>query len=116
MKTSGQAYPILKLIGRGRGISLMGTIRQQMTVLLEQQSLGVRDLSQQLGISEKDVYEHLEHIRRSVLNRGKRIETTPCECLSCGYVFTDRSRVKKPGRCPKCRQSHIQGPAFHISL
>jgi len=86
-----------------------------MTALLEVQTMGARDLSQELGIREKDVCTHLEHIQRSVSRQGKRFEMTPCQCLSCGYVFKDRSRVGKPGRCPKCRQSHIQGATFHIS-
>lgn len=76
--------------------------------------MGVRDLSQALGISEKDVTAHLEHIRRSVSGKGGRLDMTPCECLSCGYVFKDRGRVSKPGRCPKCRQSHILGAMFRI--
>lgn len=92
----------------------MGTIRQQMISLLENQSMGVRDLSQALGIREKDVTAHLEHIQRSVAGQGRRLDMTPCECLSCGYVFKDRNRVKKPGRCPKCRNSHILGAMFRI--
>ncbi len=93
---------------------MLGTIRQKMIFLLEEENLGVRDLSQALGISEKDAYAHLEHIQRSVSTKGKNLVMTPCECLSCGYVFKDRNRVKKPGRCPKCRQSQIQGAMFKI--
>jgi len=93
---------------------MLGTIRQKMILLLGEESLGVRDLSQALGISEKDAYAHLEHIQRSVSRQGKDLVMVPCECLSCGYVFKDRERVKKPGRCPKCRQSHILGAMFKI--
>jgi predicted Zn-ribbon and HTH transcriptional regulator len=86
-----------------------------MIGLLEGQAMGVRDLSQALGISEKDVYMHLGHIQRTARGQGKRLEMTPCECLSCGYVFRDRSRLEKPGRCPKCRQTHILGAMFRIN-
>jgi predicted Zn-ribbon and HTH transcriptional regulator len=85
-----------------------------MIDMLAQNSCGIRDLSRGLGVSEKEIHGHLEHIRRSVSGQGKRLEITPCECFSCGYVFMNRSRVKKPGRCPKCRQSHIQGAMFRI--
>jgi predicted Zn-ribbon and HTH transcriptional regulator len=85
-----------------------------MIALLEAQPIGVRDLSQAVGISEKDVYTHLEHIRRSVRGKGRGFEMAPCECLSCGYVFKNRSRLKKPGRCPKCRGSHILGAMFRV--
>ena len=93
---------------------MLGTIRQKMILLLEEERLDVRDLSQVLGLSEKDVYAHLEHIQRSVSRQGKNLFMAPCECLSCGYVFKDRKRIKKPGRCPKCRQSHILGAMFKI--
>ncbi len=93
----------------------MGTIRQRMVGLMEDRACSVRDLSKELGISEKDVYGHLEHIRRSICGKGKRLSMQPYECLSCGYVFKDRNRIQKPGRCPKCRESHIQGVMFRIS-
>lgn len=95
-------------------VSPSGTIRQQVVELLAEHPMRVRDLSKALGVSEKDVCGHLEHIQRSVSGQGKRFEMIPCECLSCGYVFKDRSRVKKPGRCPKCRQSHISEAMFRI--
>lgn len=85
-----------------------------MIALLEAQEMGVRDISKALGVSEKDAYDHLEHIRRTVHGQGKRLEMTPCECLSCGYTFRNRSRLKKPGRCPECRQSHILGAMFRV--
>jgi predicted Zn-ribbon and HTH transcriptional regulator len=85
-----------------------------MIALLETEAMGVRDLSQALGVSEKDVFMHLEHIQRTARGKGRRFGMTPCECLSCGYVFRDRSRLKKPGRCPKCRQSHILGAMYRI--
>lgn len=92
----------------------MGTIRQQIVSMLEQRAFGVREISQELRVSEKDVYMHLEHIRRSVSVRDKRFSMEPYKCLSCGYVFKDRSRIQKPGRCPKCSQSHIQAAMFCI--
>lgn len=91
-----------------------GTLRQRMMQLLEIQAMEVRDLSQALGVSEKDVYAHLLHIRRSASAQGKRLDMTPCECLSCGYIFRDRTRVKKPGRCPECKESHILGARFRV--
>lgn len=91
-----------------------GTVRQRMINLLEKHPMGARDLSQTLGVSEKDAYTHLVHIRRSVSAKGKRLDMTPCECLSCGYIFRDRNRVEKPGRCPRCRKTHILGARFRV--
>jgi len=90
------------------------TIRQQMIDLLSEREMTDRDLSQALGIAEKDVYTHLEHIARSLASQGKRIRIAPMACMSCGYVFRERKRWSRPGRCPQCRGSHIQRPSYAI--
>ena len=90
------------------------TIRQQIIDLLISDELSLRDLSQAVGIPEKEVVPHLSHIARSVRNQGKKLVETPHKCLSCGFVFDKRSRFSKPGRCPICRNSHIQTARYHI--
>ncbi len=90
------------------------TIRQQMVDLLSQEEMTDRDLSQALGIPEKDVYAHLSHIARTLAAQRKKIRVTPVQCLSCGYVFRDRKRWSRPGRCPRCKDSHIQRPAYAV--
>jgi predicted Zn-ribbon and HTH transcriptional regulator len=67
-----------------------------------------------VGISEKEVYGHLSHIARSVASRDKKIVITPASCLACGFVFENRKRFTRPGRCPQCKKSHIQSPRFRI--
>jgi predicted Zn-ribbon and HTH transcriptional regulator len=76
--------------------------------------MDARDLSQELGLKEKEVYEHLIHVERSVAATGGRFIMTPSQCLLCGYVFEDRWRVTRPGRCPKCKRSKLQNPSFRI--
>jgi len=90
------------------------TIRQQMIDLLSAEEMTDRDLSQALGIPERDVYVHLSHIARSLAARKKKVRVTPVQCLSCGYVFRDRKRWSRPGRCPRCKDSHIQRPAYAV--
>ena len=92
----------------------MQTIRQQMIDLLEEEKMGIRDLSQALKIKEKEVLEHLPHIERSVNSLNKKIVITPSNCLACGFVFQDRKRFSRPSRCPRCRDTHIESPMFHI--
>ncbi|UCD86152.1 MAG: transcriptional regulator [Deltaproteobacteria bacterium] len=74
-----------------------------------------RELSRDIGIREKEVYAHLTHIARSLAPQRKRLIIRPSECLVCGYVFKDRKRFTPPGRCPRCRKSHLQRPAFRVS-
>ena len=92
----------------------MRTIRQQIIELLTDGEMDARELSREVGIKEKEVYEHLTHISRSLVAKGRKINVQPSECLKCSYVFKDRKRFTRPGRCPRCRQSHITSPSFKI--
>ncbi|NIQ39779.1 MAG: ArsR family transcriptional regulator [Proteobacteria bacterium] len=91
------------------------TIRQRIISLLSERPHGIRDLSKILQISEKEVPEHLEHVARSVSSQKKKLVTLPFQCFTCGYVFTNRKRFTRPGRCPKCRGGPIEEPRFQIT-
>ncbi len=93
----------------------MPTLRQKIKILLSEAEMSAREISGKMGISEKDVYAHLSHIARSVASQDKKIVITPASCLACGFVFEDRKRFTRPGRCPHCKKSHIQSPRFRIS-
>lgn len=92
-----------------------GTVRQRMIHLLEQEELSAREISQRLGIREKEVYDHLTHIARSMTARGKKLRVPPFACLGCGYVFRERERFTRPSRCPRCRGTRIQTPVYRLS-
>jgi predicted Zn-ribbon and HTH transcriptional regulator len=90
------------------------TVRQKIVDLISNQKLDAREISREVGIREKEVYEHLVHIAKSLATKGKALLIEPSRCLSCGYVFEDRKRFTRPGRCPSCKQSHLQSPSFSI--
>lgn len=90
----------------------MLTIRQKMKGLLEQDKWNSLELSSELSIEERVVFHHLEHVKRSL--KGKRLVVDPYVCQGCGYVFRKRNRLDRPGRCPKCRGSHIMMATFSI--
>jgi transcriptional regulator len=90
------------------------TVRRIISELILDQPLSVREISVQAHIREKDVYSHLEHIRLSLHAGGGRLEVTPAECRSCGFVFTKRDRLTPPGKCPLCRNEAILEPLFAI--
>lgn len=86
------------------------TIRAEILRLLEDGELTVGELSSAVRKSEKELYDHLEH-----LYRAKALVIIPAECLKCGYLFTKREKVKKPGKCPQCKGTHIKQPLFALS-
>jgi hypothetical protein len=92
----------------------MPTIRQQIIDLLSNHEMDAREISREVGIREKEVYEHLVHIAKSLAAKGKALLIQPSRCLSCGYVFADRKRFTRPGRCPRCKKTHLQSPAYYI--
>jgi hypothetical protein len=93
----------------------MPTIRQQLIALLENHEMSAREISRELHISEKEVFSHLQHIRKSVKALKKKLVVEPFECLQCGYVFKDRQRLSPPGRCPRCKHSRIKTATYRIA-
>ncbi len=92
----------------------MHTIRQQIIDLLAEGERGAREISQMLRIREREVYDHLEHIERSVASRKGRFIVTPARCLECSYLFENRRRLTKPGRCPRCKGEHVADPRYRV--
>src|SRR3989337_1911723 len=88
------------------------TIRQAIFDELLEGMRTVRELSQALRISEKEVITHLTHVKQSALNKGYRFIMKPSECLNCGFIFDKRDKPKKPGRCPRCKQER---PVYSFS-
>jgi len=72
------------------------------------------DISKAVGIRERSVYEHLPHIAQTVAAQERTFVLHPSECLDCGYVFKKRERFTRPSRCPKCRGTHLQRPAYEV--
>ncbi|MGZ8450260.1 MAG: transcriptional regulator [Candidatus Deferrimicrobiaceae bacterium] len=65
--------------------------------------------------SEKEVENHLEHIRKSLHPEGRQLDQVPAECRWCGFVFRKRDRLKAPSRCPVCKGEAISDPSFRVA-
>ncbi len=90
------------------------TLRQQIVALLQQQAVSAKDLSMAVGLPEKQIYHHLEHIRRSFQQQQKQLHIEPAVCKKCGFSFTKRQRFHKPSKCPICRGQAIEEPRFSL--
>jgi len=88
------------------------TVRHELHKSLEDGPLSAQDISSRISISEKDVYEHLEHIRAILHRIGKRLVIRPAVCCKCGFIFNKRERLTKPSKCPVCRSESIHEPLF----
>ena len=83
------------------------TIRQEIVKLLQERSLAANALSKLTRRREKEIYSHLEQIKKS-----GALAIIPAECSDCGFKFKDRDRANKPGKCPKCKGTFITPPLF----
>jgi predicted Zn-ribbon and HTH transcriptional regulator len=90
------------------------TVRESIRRVLLDFPVTARDLSQRVGIPEREVASHLEHLERSLKHKGEQLVIHPAECLECGFTFTQRHRFTRPSNCPSCRSRRISPPQFSI--
>jgi transcriptional regulator len=91
------------------------TPRQQVKDLLMATPLSSRQLAKLVGITEREVEDHISHIIKSVArDRSLRFNLEPCKCSHCGFSFRDRSKITRPSRCPRCHSEAITAPQYGI--
>ncbi len=90
------------------------TPRESLLRALSTAPQTARDLSQGVGLSENDVFHHLEHLRKTLKTQNRRLLVTPASCLDCDYIFQKRDRLTRPGKCPVCRSTHLSEPLFSL--
>jgi predicted Zn-ribbon and HTH transcriptional regulator len=90
------------------------TLRRRIIALLKERPFGGKELSGQLRVPERDIYEHLDHIRKTMNKGDHKLVVTPAQCEKCGFVFVKRGRLKRPGKCPICRSESLQEPLFSV--
>lgn len=90
------------------------TVRKEIIAALLERPSTARDLSALVGIPEREVAGHLEHIRRTIAQSGEHLTVRPAECKKCGFVFVKREKLTRPGKCPVCKGQSIREPHFLI--
>ena len=90
------------------------TVRHEIISLIEGNALSAKEISGSVRVSEKEVYDHLAHIQKTVSKQGDKLKVISAECNKCGFQFKKRERLKKPGKCPVCRSESISAPLFSI--
>jgi predicted Zn-ribbon and HTH transcriptional regulator len=90
------------------------TIRRQIMEHLRTGEFSARQLSGDLGVQEKEVYDHLAHIKRTMHRGGQMLVVTPPECRKCGFIFVKMERFRRPGKCPLCKEESVHEPLFTV--
>ena len=94
--------------------SMHDTVRQELIAALLEGPCSARELSASVGIPEREVPVHLEHIRKSIISSAQRLIVTPAKCKKCDFIFSKREKLKRPGKCPVCKGESIREPRFMI--
>ncbi len=90
------------------------TVRSALRAALGAGPRTARELSAAVGVPEKQVAAHLEHLARSLRAAGERLRVEPARCGDCGFRFRKRDRLSRPSRCPVCRGERVEAPRFAI--
>jgi predicted Zn-ribbon and HTH transcriptional regulator len=85
-----------------------------MMALLDGRTFSARELSAELGIPEKEVCDHLTHVQKTMGHQEVHLLIEPAVCLKCGFAFSKRGRLNRPGKCPACKGQQISPPLFSI--
>jgi predicted Zn-ribbon and HTH transcriptional regulator len=90
------------------------TLRRALADALERGPLTARELSERVGLPEREVAGHLAHLERSLKHAGRTLTVLPARCVACGFVFSKRERKARPSRCPECKSERLEPPRFGV--
>ncbi len=88
------------------------TRREEIIELLTKEEKSAQELAYRFNIEMFEILVDLKHIKYSI--KPKKLTMKPAQCKKCGFVFKERSRVKKPSKCPRCKSEWIMAARFRI--
>ncbi len=88
-------------------------LRKDLIGLLRNSSMDLVEITRYLEISQKDVEDDLRHLIKSLKHTDYRLVVTPAYCRKSDFTF-NKDKLHKPGKCPHCHSTWIQGPLFDI--
>ncbi|MBW2976999.1 transcriptional regulator [Candidatus Woesearchaeota archaeon] len=88
------------------------TRREKIIEILSKEEKSAQQLANELQAQLFEILEDLGHIKHSI--KPRKLMALPAKCRKCGFAFEERSKIKKPGRCPRCKSEWIMAPLFRI--
>jgi predicted Zn-ribbon and HTH transcriptional regulator len=73
----------------------------------------IREIALHFRITTEEVATGLLHIGRSIYPKQELKMEIPM-CKTCGFQFKERTKLKPPTKCPRCRKEAITEPRFWI--
>ena len=86
--------------------------REEIIKLLEKRAVSIQQIANMYRTTVEEILEDFPHIKESI--KPKKLRTMPAECRKCGFVFKERTKIKAPSKCPRCKSECIEEPLFII--
>ncbi len=81
------------------------TRREQIIEILTKEEKSAQQLANDFKVELFEILEDLKHIKHSI--KPRKLTMKSAQRKKCGFKFEERNRVKKPGKCPKCKSEWI---------
>jgi predicted Zn-ribbon and HTH transcriptional regulator len=88
------------------------TTRERIADHLREETATAEELARVVEIPERQVYDHVEHVAKSVAD-DEQLLAAPPECRDCGFDGFD-DPVNAPSRCPECYSENLTRAQFRI--
>lgn len=85
------------------------TRREEIIEILSKEEKSAQDLANEFKVELFEILEDLKHIKYS-----RKLLQRPAQCKKCSFIFKERSKVKKPSKCPRCKSEWIMAPLFKV--
>lgn len=90
------------------------TRRQQLQQLLMQGPISPQEIAYKYGADMGEILDDLRHVAKTCRVKGLDMRIIPARCEKCGFEFREKSDVRCPSKCPKCKSEWIKQPMFFI--
>ena len=89
------------------------TRRQEIIDMLRHRQLTVKEIADEFLTIPEEIVIDLKHIKDTVHPRERLMHTDPI-CNTCGFKFKERTKLKPPSKCPKCKGHDIEHQKYYI--
>jgi hypothetical protein len=91
----------------------MPTRREEIFMVLKKERRTAQELANYYKVELWEIIEDLKHLAKSV-RPSFELRMFPACCKKCRFIFKERSKIKSPSKCPRCKSMWIQAPLFEI--
>ena len=86
----------------------------EIFLLLEQKYYSLQEIANIFKTTLFDIRDDWKIIQKVAKENNYKIKKKPAYCRACGFQYKERSRIKTPTKCPRCKHESIVPMKFRI--